>query len=151
MRWAQDHDYGPGGSKKWGADGVREFMADPNGGGEGKWESQGGAGEADPWLRQSQAYLDTKKGPRKITRWQDVVRDAGGENGFSFSNAETLPGDEESGTMPQSAAAGLPGAGGLQSLISSDPEFFKRLMAQAQGALSGPTSIDDSALRDLLA
>jgi hypothetical protein len=81
-----------------------------------------------------------------------VIRDSGpgGENGVSFSNADTLPGE---GGEPGMAEGFLPSGGGkgldMGSLVSSDPEFFKRLMAQAQGSLSGPTSIDDDALRQL--
>jgi hypothetical protein len=140
-RWMQDNE------GEYNADKVRRFLASDVG---QNWETNDTTGtDADPWIRQKQAAL-TARDPGRETRWQDVIRDSGGENGMSFSNAETRPG--EGGPEPGMGGGTLPsgaGGGGLQSLISSDPEFFKRLMAQAQGALSGPTSIDDDALRQL--
>jgi hypothetical protein len=143
-RWMQDNE------GEYNADKVRRFLASDVG---QNWETNDTTGtDADPWIRQKQAAL-TARDPGRETRWQDVIRDSGGENGMSFSNAETRPGEEgfeEKGQLPVSSANGGGGTD-MASLVSSDPEFFKRLMAQAQGALSGPTSIDDNALRDLLA
>lgn len=151
-RWYEDHGYGPGGSKQWGAEGVREFLLDPEGG-LGKWETNDTTGmDKDPWLRQKQEYLDTKSGPHKVTRYQDVIRDAGGENGLGFSNAETLPGDEppmDSATMPQgmSMGPGIGMAGGDSPIFGSD--FFQQLMARAQQQ-AGPAATNRNALVQLL-
>lgn len=104
MRWIQDNGYGPGGPNKWGVEGVNKFLASNSG-----WEGNGNAN--DPWIRQKQDYL-SEKDPGRQTRWQDVIRDAGGENGYAFQNAETLPGDERQGDGGPLLPWPVPGGGG---------------------------------------
>jgi hypothetical protein len=64
---------------------------------------------------------------------------------------ETGPGGAALPQDAQGVAGAGGGGGGMESLVSSDPEFFKRLMSQLQGSLNGgPGTVDDSALRQLL-
>jgi hypothetical protein len=134
QRWMQDNE------GDYNADKVRKFVASQG----GNWEINPTSSQDDPQIRQKQEYLSSFD-PGRETRWQDVIRDSGpgGENGMSFSNAETRPGEGGSpGAMGPSV--GIPHVGG--DALSGDP--LQKILAAIQQQ-SGGTSNAQALLSQL--